>query len=67
MKKLIVFLSFFIFFSCGNKSSVDIEEKRYNENKKVELNVEKNEKLNVIVMHCSAPFYIVADFTAKCI
>lgn len=49
MKKLIVFLSFFIFFSCGNKSSVDIEEKRYNENKKVELNVEKNEKLNVIV------------------
>ena len=49
MKKLIVFLSFFIFFSCGNKASVDIEEKRYNENKKVELNVEKNEKLNVIV------------------
>lgn len=49
MKKLIVFLSFFIFFSCGNKASVDIEEKRYNENKKVELNVEKNEKLNIIV------------------
>ncbi|MGP1494631.1 MAG: polysaccharide deacetylase family protein [Streptobacillus sp.] len=48
MKKLIVFLSFFVFFSCVNKTSIDIEEKRNNENKKVELNVEEKEKLNVI-------------------
>ena len=49
MKKLGVFLSFFILFSCGNKTSVDIEEKRYIENKKEKLNVEeKKEELNVI-------------------
>lgn len=48
MKKLIVFLSFFVLFSCGNKTSIDIEEKGYKENKKIELNLEEKEKLNVI-------------------
>ena len=43
-----IFLSFFVLFSCGNKTSIDIEEKGYKENKKIELNLEKKEKLNVI-------------------
>ena len=32
-----IFLSFFVLFSCGNKTSIDIEEKGYKENKKIEF------------------------------